>query len=142
MKRLALVLIIGLLACAPAGATFEIDDPLQQIEDLRATQETENAKAQGSSYVVLEKRDYLKLLIGNYVHGFNEFDTTVQTSNDEVLVGIYYRPVDQDKGRAEQLAKRFRKELPMVLDNPGYPWAKEVAIQVSVRQAPIPDFSD
>ena len=142
MKRLTLVLVIGLLACAPAGATFEMDDPLQQIEDLRATQETENAKAQTSSYVVLEKRDYLKLIVGNYVHGFNEFDTTIQTSNDEIGVGIYYRPGDQDKGRAEQLAERFRKELPFILGDPGYPWAKEVTIQVSVRQAPVPDLSD
>ncbi len=142
MTRLALMIVATLLVCAPAGATFEMDDPMQQLDELREAQEAENAKARSSSLVVLEKRDYLKMIVANYVHGFKEFDTTVRSSGELVEVGIYYRPDDQDKDRAEQLSNRFRKELPLILEDPVYQWAKDVAVEVSVRSSPVPGLDN
>ena len=134
MKRLVLILVLCHLACMPAVATFEVDDPVQSIEDLRAA----NAAGKANSHadlIALDKRDYLKLIVGTYVHGFNEFDTTIWTSGELVKVGIYYSPNEQDKRRAEQLAKRFREQLPLILGEPQYQWANDVGIEVSVHQA-------
>ena len=80
--------------------------------------------------IELEKRDYLKLIVGNYVHGFKEFDTSVVAFDDSVSVGIYFDSDEQDKSRADQLAERFRKQLPLMLER--YEWADEIAVVVSV----------
>ena len=133
MKRLVLVFVFWQLACMPAVATFETDDPLQQIEALRATQEAENA-SKGTSLVTLDKRDYLKLIVGTYVNGFNEFDTTIWTSDELVKVGIYFDPDKQDEGRAGQLAEQFREQLPLILGEARYKWASDVEIEVGVHQ--------
>jgi len=132
MKRLVLVLVLCHLYCMPAVATFELEDPVQSIEDMRA------AKAVGETnshaeLIALDKRDYLKLIVGTYVHGFNEFDTTIWTSDELVKVGIIYNPNEQDKRRAEQLAERFREQLPLILGEPQYQWANDVGIEVSVQ---------
>ena len=80
--------------------------------------------------IELEKRDYLKLVVGNFVYGFNEFDTSVTVGEKSVNIGIYYNAEIQDKSRAETLADRFRKQLPLLLAN--YKWASDVDFAVNV----------
>ena len=80
--------------------------------------------------IELEKRDYLMLIVGNYVHGFKEFDTSVVAFDDSVSVGIYYDAETQDGNKAETLADRFRKQLPRLLAK--YEWANEVTFVVNV----------
>ena len=78
----------------------------------------------------LEKKDYIKLIVSSYVNGFKEFDTSVTTFDDSVSIGIYYDVSAQKESRAEQLAKRFRRHVPLILAN--YEWAKNVKLRVSV----------
>ena len=80
--------------------------------------------------IELEKKDYLALVVGNYVHGFNEFDTSIVTFENAVRVGIYYDQSTQDRNRAVQLSERFRTQIPKILMT--YPWADEVEVTVSV----------
>jgi hypothetical protein len=80
--------------------------------------------------IPLEKRDYLKLIVSSYVNGFNEFDTTIVTFDDSISVGIYYDSNVQDESRAKQLADRFRKYIPSLLEK--YDWADDISVLVSV----------
>ena len=130
MKRLAVIALLGLLASTPALATFEVEDPVQEIEDLRAAQALENANI-NTGLIQLEKKDYLKLIVSSYVNGFKEFDTTVVTFDDSVRVGIYYDTNRQDPQRAEQLAKKFRENILSMLEP--YEWAKNITVSVSVH---------
>jgi len=125
----------------PAAATFELDDPVQSIEDMRAAQAVGEANSH-ADLIALDKRDYLKLIVGTYVHGFNEFDTSIWTSDELVKVGIYYNPNEQDERKAEQLAERFREQLPLILGEPQYQWANDVGIEVSVHNALTSETSD
>lgn len=80
--------------------------------------------------IELEKSDYLKIIISNYVHGFKEFDTSVVTFDDSISVGIYYNSNKQNFSRAEQLAARFKEFLPLMLEE--YDWASDISIVVNV----------
>lgn len=80
--------------------------------------------------VEVDKSDYIKLIVSSYVNGFNEFDTSITSFNDSVSVGIYYDLSTQKKERAEQLAKRFRTQIPVMLNK--YEWAKSIQVIVSV----------
>ena len=81
----------------------------------------------------LQSTDYLALLVGNYVHGFKEFDTSVDAGEDSVSVGIYYDPAVQRQDRAEQLADRFRKHLSAMFEESPHELAGNVGIVVSVH---------
>lgn len=137
MKRYALVFVLCLLVPGSAGATFELEDPAQELNKFQTVQEAENANRptpvlSSTGLVQLAKKDYLKLLVGTYVNGFHQFDTTIWTSDEIVKVRIFHGPDEQDAGRAEQLAKQFRDHLQMLLGDPGYKWANDVKIEVSV----------
>ena len=80
--------------------------------------------------IELEKRDYLTLIVSNYVYGFNEFDTSVVAFDKSVSIGIYYNSDNQDKNRADQLAARFREQVPLLIAK--YEWASDVSIVVNV----------
>jgi len=80
--------------------------------------------------VEVEKSDYIKLIVSSYVNGFNEFDTSTTSFNDSVSVGIYYDISTQKEDRANQLAKRFRMQIPVMFKK--YEWAKNIRIVVSV----------
>ena len=80
--------------------------------------------------IELEKKDYLILVVSNYVHGFKEFDTSVTTFENSVSVGIYYDLSTQDEKRAVQLANRFRENIPKMLKK--YSWVKGVEVKVNV----------
>ena len=138
MKKYSLLLVCLMCASLSVSATFELDDPTQPLEK----DESGQALAEEGSKVFfsdsdsrkqpigLEQADYLKLIVGNYVHGFKEFDTSVKASDDSVRVGIYYGADAQGRERAEQLAGRFRQQLPSILDD--YKWAKDVELIVYV----------
>lgn len=78
----------------------------------------------------IEQKDYLSLIVGNYVHGFKELETSVTTSNNSVSLGIYYDISRKNKKRANQLAKRFRFQVPEILKS--YKWAKNVKVAVNI----------
>ena len=80
--------------------------------------------------IELEKKDYLTLIVGNYVHGFKEFDTSVTAFEDSVSIGIYYDDSKQGKERANQLANRFREQIPILIKR--YLWAENVKIIINV----------
>jgi hypothetical protein len=80
--------------------------------------------------VKIDTKDYLALIVGNYVNGFNEFDTTVVAFKKSVSVSIYYDTHNQDRERAEQLADRFRKQIPYLINR--YEWAKGTSLIVNI----------
>ncbi len=80
--------------------------------------------------VTLTKEDYAAFVVGNYVHGFKEFETSVTTLESSVSVGIYFDKSTQSEARANQLADRFRKQIPLILKR--YEWAKGFEVVVSV----------
>jgi hypothetical protein len=138
MKHFGFLLMYLLLASMSALATFDLDDPAQppELDETGQPIVEEGAKpffsggASKQGSVTLGQGDYLKLIVGNYVHGFKEFDTAVKTSDDSVRVGVYYAGGAQGREGAEQLAEQFRQELPLILDD--YKWAKEVTLIVYV----------
>ena len=86
-----------------------------------------------SSFAValeIEKKDYLSLIVGNYVHGFKEFETSVTSFDDSVSIGIYYDISTQKEQRANQLANKFRTQVPKQLIQ--YKWANNVKVIVNV----------
>ena len=80
--------------------------------------------------IELEKKDYLALIVSNYVYGFNEFDMSVVGYEEAVSVGIYYDVSTQKENRAVQLSERFRKNIPKILEK--YSWAKNIEVLVNV----------
>jgi hypothetical protein len=80
--------------------------------------------------VKIDTKDYLALIVGNYVNGFNEFDTTIVTLENSVSVSIYFDTHNQDRERAEQLADRFRKQIPHLINR--YEWAKGTNLKVTL----------
>ena len=83
-----------------------------------------------SETVEIDKRFALKMLVASYVNGFKEFDTTVVGYDDSVSIGIYVERDDQVRERAEQLATRFKEQIPKLLDL--NPWASGVKVVVTV----------
>jgi len=148
MKRfyfvITLCLLLGLsesFAAEVKGSSFELEDPAQEVADSIEEAEANLKKAkleaaqQESSYGTfkLKRNEYLALLVGNYVHGFKEFDTAVESDEESVSVGIYYDPTVQNKDRAEQLADRFRKQLSLMFEETQHEWASNVGIMVTVH---------
>ena len=80
--------------------------------------------------IALAKKDYITLIVSNYVHGFKEFETSVTSFDDSVSIGIYYDTSTQSEVRANQLAKRFRVQVPSQLST--YNWAKGIKVVVNV----------
>ena len=129
MKRLTLIAVLCLLASASLNATFELDDPALMFEDVKTGQTVEDVY-RFTDLILIEKSEYLELVVGNYVNGFKEFDTSVEALDDSISVGIYHDSTEQSALRAEQLADRFRKQLPIMLEK--YDWANDISILVNV----------
>ena len=129
MKGLALIAVLCLLASASLNATFELDDPALMVEDVKTGQTVEDVY-RFTDLILIEKSEYLELIVGNYVNGFKEFDTSVVALDDSVSVGIYHDSNEQSALRAEQLADRFRSQLPIMLEK--YDWADDISILVNV----------
>ena len=85
-----------------------------------------------SNALEVTKGDYIKLVVSNYVHGFKEFDTSVIAFDDgSVSVGIYYDITSGSVSRANQLSRRFEKQVPALLSR--YDWGKDISLIVSVH---------
>ncbi len=82
------------------------------------------------SLVSISQEDFLELKIGNYVHSFNEFDTSIVIRDKQISIGIYFDISTQDIQRAEQLKKRLETQIPHILEK--YEWAKGFQLVVSV----------
>lgn len=135
MKRIILPVILCLLAGA-GNADFELKDPASPEEAEAIEQQMKpvfkSSKEYAGDTIRLAKSDYLKLIIGNHVHGFKRFDSLVNASDDAVFVSIFYGEDEGKKAGAEKFADYLRKQLPVILGNPQYRWAKDVDITVSV----------
>tara|TARA_B110000208_G_C11598269_1_gene368999 strand:+ start:377 stop:724 length:348 start_codon:yes stop_codon:yes gene_type:complete len=84
-----------------------------------------------SNALEVTKGDYIKLIVSNYVHGFKEFDTSVIAfDNGLVSVGIYYDMELGSVSRANQLSRRFEKQIPALLSQ--YDWGKDISLIVNV----------
>ena len=129
MKRHTLIAVLCLLASASLNATFELDDPALMFEVVNTDQTVEDVY-RFADLILIEKSEYLELVVGNYVNGFKEFDTSVVAHDDSISVGIYHDSNEQSALRAEQLADRFRKQLPIMLEK--YDWADDISILVNV----------
>jgi hypothetical protein len=80
--------------------------------------------------IELEKKHYLALIVGNYVHGFKEFDTSVVGFEESVSIAIYYDINTQTELRANQLAVRLRFQVQKILN--AHEWAKDTEVLVNV----------
>jgi len=76
------------------------------------------------------KKEWLEVKIGNYISGFNEFDTSIVVHNDySINIGIYY-DITQSKDKALQLKERFEEKIPFILKQ--YEWAQGKTLLISV----------
>ncbi len=82
-----------------------------------------------SQDVISENELALLTIIGNYVNGFKEFDTSVVVLEDSVRIGIYFDTTTQEIMRAESLAIRFRNQVAILLEQKGF---KDITAIVSV----------
>lgn len=88
-----------------------------------------------STPYLMSKREYLELLVGNYVHGFKEFGTAIYIlpdPSDVLYVDIYYDVNRQKKLQAMKFQRHLAKELPYVLAR--YEWAKDIPIEINIFQ--------
>lgn len=135
MKQILLPVMLCLLTGA-SSADFEVKDPASPEEAKAIEQQMKPVFKSSNEYagdtVRLAKSDYLKLIIGNHVHGFKSFDSLVNASDSAVFVGVFYGEDEAKKAGAEKFADYLRKELPVILGNPEYRWAKGVDITVAV----------
>ena len=74
--------------------------------------------------------DLLELKVGNYVHGFKEFDTSVTAMGRTISIGIYWDLSTQSKERAHQLKKRFERHIPSILKAYGLAESYDMAVTV------------
>ena len=80
--------------------------------------------------IELTKNDYLTLIVGNYVHGFKEFETSVTASDGAVSITIFYSNFLDNEARVFWLADLFQMKIPGILKQ--YSWAKDVTINVEI----------
>ena len=80
--------------------------------------------------IELTKNDYLTLIVGNYVHGFKEFETSVTASDGAVSITIFYSNFLDNEARVFWLADFFQMKIPEILKQ--YSWAKNVTINVEI----------
>lgn len=81
-----------------------------------------NATEKGNKYnnidsvkVILDQSDYILFLVSSYVNGFKEFDTTVVSFEESVLVGIYLSNKNQSEENALILKERFEAQVPLLI---------------------------
>lgn len=79
--------------------------------------------------LVLRKRDYLELMVGNYVHGFKQFGSTVYMNENTLQIDVFYG-ADQGKLKALRFKRHLEKEMPYVLNK--YDWSSQIAFEISI----------
>lgn len=80
--------------------------------------------------VSLEQEVLLLSIVGTYVNGFKEFDTSLVIYSDTISVDIYYDDSTQSSERAESLARRFRATIPPLLIRKGLAEGMKVTVSV------------
>ena len=83
-----------------------------------------------SKGIELAKKDYLAMIVCNFVYGFHKYEMSVTTTDNQVLVGIYYNSRFYVDSLPNDLAERFREEIPAILKE--YEWANGVSVEVVV----------
>ena len=80
--------------------------------------------------IELSKKDYLALIVCNFVYGFMKYEMSVTTTDNLVSVGIYFNNRFYADSLAYDLAEIIREEIPEILKE--YDWANDVAVEVVV----------
>lgn len=80
--------------------------------------------------VVIEKNLVIQMFVAGYVNGFKKYDTTVNGYDDSVSIGIYVPSESQSKEAAEELAKKFRNQVPKLLGR--VPLGADIKVTVTV----------
>jgi len=80
--------------------------------------------------IELAKKDYLALIVCNFVYGFMKYEMSVATTDNLVSIGIYYNSRLYADSLAYDLAEMFREEIPEILKE--YEWANDVTVEVIV----------
>ena len=80
--------------------------------------------------IELAKKDYLAMIVCNFVYGFIKFEMSVTTTDNLVSVGVYYNSRFNADSLAYDLAEVFREEIPAILKE--YEWANDVSVEVIV----------
>ena len=135
MKQIFLTTTLCLFSCI-SNADFETKDPASPEETKAAEEQMrsigKSSRENSGDTIQLTRSDYLKLIVGNHVHGFKAFDTLVNANDDTVFVVVFHGKGEKEKTEAEQFANYLRKELPVILGKPGYQWAKGVSLTVAI----------
>ena len=84
--------------------------------------------------IELSKKDYLAMIVCNYVYGFNYYDTSVTTTDNLVSIGIYYNSSFYAESLPYEIAEKFRSEVPKILKE--HSWANDVVVVVKVYSEP------
>ena len=84
--------------------------------------------------IELSKKDYLAMIVCNYVYGFNYYDTSVNTTDNLVSIGIYYNSSFYAESLPYEIAEKFRSEVPKILKE--HSWANDVVVVVKVYSEP------
>ena len=87
-------------------------------------------QSSNSKGIELAKKDYLAMIVGNFVYGFHKYEMSVTTTDNRVLVGIYYNSRFYADSLPDELAEMFREEIPAILKE--YDWANDVSVEVIV----------
>lgn len=84
-----------------------------------------------SETIQINKGDYLMLVIGNYVHQFNTFDTSVHLFADTIKINIYYDRSTQ----TEEMAENFRNRVSLQVEHIflKYDWANDFSYAIDIN---------
>ena len=74
------------------------------------------------------------MIVCNYVYGFNYYDTSVNTTDNLVSIGIYYNSSFYAESLPYEIAEKFRSEVPKILKE--HSWANDVVVVVKVYSEP------
>lgn len=103
--------------------------PVSHAEPINLTFDGE-VPARPSDTVSLSRDDYLKLRVGSYIFGFNDFDLSLTVLHQRISVGIYYDGNALLGEKVLALQKRFERQIPLMLQD--IPWIGGYSLLVSV----------
>ena len=78
----------------------------------------------------INRRDFLELVVGNYVHGFKHFGTSIYFVENKLVIEVYYDAKTQDKVSALVFKRKIEKQIPFLLQR--FEWANNLQYEVEV----------